>query len=118
MVATNASGTTTLRYGSMKQNVLGLEFISADGRLINTGSRARKTSAGYDLRGLMIGSEGTLGIVSKITIRLHPIPESVSAAVCSFDTIQNAVDYIAAASMCGIPLARMELVDDLTAKAL
>merc|ERR1719163_320513 len=118
MVATNASGTTTLRYGSMRQNVMGLEFITIEGRRVKSGSRARKTSAGYDLRGLMIGSEGTLGLLTKIRLKLHPIAENISVAVCSFDSLKDAVDLVTSISLCGIQLARMELIDVLSMKCI
>jgi len=118
MVATNASGTTTLRYGSMRQNVLELEFVSGDGKIIKAGTRARKTSAGYDLRALLIGSEGTLGLITAIRLKLFPIPEFVASARCQFETFSDAVELVTSASMCGVPLARMELVDSLTIDCL
>jgi len=118
MVATNASGTTTLRYGSMRQNVLGLEFVTIEGKRVKSGSRARKTSAGYDLRGLMIGSEGTLGLLTKIRLKLHPMAENISVAVCSFDSIKDAIDLVTSVSLCGIQLAKMELIDALSMKCI
>ncbi|OQS05821.1 D-lactate dehydrogenase [Thraustotheca clavata] len=111
MVATNASGTTTVRYGNMKSNVLGLTAVLADGRIIKTGSKARKSSAGYDLTRLLIGSEGTLAVITEVELRLQGVPESQKTAVCSFPSIQNAVDTCTVIMQMGIPVARMELMD-------
>ena len=113
MCATRASGTNAVRYGTIKENVLSLEVVLADGRVINTGSRARKAANGYDLTRLIIGSEGTLGIITKIRLKLHGIPEAISAAVCQFETLKGAVDSVIATLQCGIPVARMELVDEV-----
>ena len=113
MVATGASGTTTVRYGAMRENVLGLTVVLANGTVIRTGGRARKSSAGYDLTRLFIASEGTLGIITEIRLRLRGIPEAVSAAVCQFNTVTDVVDSVIEAIQCELPLARSELVDEV-----
>ncbi len=118
MAATRASGTNAVRYGTMKDNVLALEAVMPDGRVIRTASRARKTSAGYDLTRLLIGAEGTLGIITEITLRLHGIPEAMSAATCSFPTVEAACDAAIATIQYGIPVARMELLDAVSVKAV
>jgi D-lactate dehydrogenase (cytochrome) len=112
MVSTRASGTTTMRYGSMTHNVMALEVALADGRLIRLGTRARKSSAGYDLVHLMIGAEGTLGIVTEITLRLHPLPEAVAAASVAFPTLRDAIATVTDLSMTGLPFARIEFLDE------
>ena len=117
MVSTNASGTTTVRYGNMQQNVLGLEAVMSDGRIVRVGGRARKSSAGYDLTRLLIGSEGTLAVITEIQLKLHPQPEAVSAAVCSFDDLSQAVEAVTAVCSFARP-ARMELLDEVTMGAL
>ncbi|MBK9114456.1 MAG: FAD-binding protein [Betaproteobacteria bacterium] len=118
MASTRASGTNAVRYGTMRENVLGATVVLADGRVIKAGGRARKSAAGYDLTRLFVGAEGTLGIIVELTLRLYPIPEGMSAAVCAFPTVTAAVDSIIEAIQCGIPVARCELLDTLTVSAV
>jgi D-lactate dehydrogenase (cytochrome) len=118
MVSTRASGTTTVRYGNMRANTLGLTVVLPNGQVITTGGRARKSSAGYDLTSLFTGAEGTLGIITEIQLRLHGIPEDIAAAVCTFETLKGAVDSVIDAVQYGLPMARMELLDTLSIQAV
>ena len=118
MVATGASGTTTVRYGGMRENVVALTVIDARGQVVRTHSRARKSSAGYDLTRLMIGSEGTLGLVCEATLRIHPIPDAVAAAQCTFPSVDAAVRCVMRVGQYGIPVVRIELADELQIEAI
>ncbi|KAH7476751.1 hypothetical protein PRIC1_000759 [Phytophthora ramorum] len=112
MVATNASGTTTVKYGNMKTNVLSLSAVMADGRIIKTGSKARKSSAGYDLTRLLIGAEGTLAVVTEVELRLCGVPEAEKAMICSFNRMKDAIDTCTTVMQMGVPVARMEMMDE------
>ena len=118
MASTRASGTNAVRYGTMREAVLSLRVVTPDGRDIRTSRRARKSAAGYDLTRLMIGAEGTLGVITEVTLRLHAIPETIASAVCGFDTLRGAVETVVQSIQLGIPLARVEILDDAQIRAV
>ena len=117
MASTRASGTTAVRYGTMKDNVLALKVVLPNGELMTTSRRARKSAAGYDLTRLLVGAEGTLGVVTELTLKLHGIPEAISAGVCQFHSVKAACDAAIAAIQAGIPVARIELLDEVQVRA-
>lgn len=118
MASTRASGTNAVRYGTMRENVVSLKVVTADGHLVRTSSRARKSSAGYDLTRLFVGSEGTLGIIVEVTLRVYPLPEAISAAVCNFDSLHDAVTSVIEIMQAGVPVARVEFMDDRAVRAV
>ncbi|HSH08162.1 MAG TPA: FAD-binding protein, partial [Burkholderiales bacterium] len=118
MAATRASGTNAVRYGTMRENVISLKVVLADGRIIQTSRRPKKSAAGYDLTRLFVGSEGTLGIITEVTVRLYPVQEAMSAAVCAFDSVDGCTNTVIETIQAGIPIARCDIVCDKTIAAI
>jgi D-lactate dehydrogenase (cytochrome) len=117
MAATRASGTNAVRYGTMRDNVMSLKVVLANGEIMTTATRARKSSSGYDLTRLMVGSEGTLGVITELTLKLHGIPESIGAAICPFPSVEAACNATILTIQSGIPVARIELLDEVQVQA-
>lgn len=118
MASTRASGTNAVRYGTMRENVVSLKVVTADGHVVRTSSRARKSSAGYDLTRLFVGSEGTLGVIVEVTVRVYPLPQALTAAVCNFPTLREAVTSVIEIMQAGVPVARVEFMDDRAVRAV